>query len=280
MLITQKQKALMVLIEEMEKRKIKSKLFMQKVLFLLKMEEGLDGIIKFYSFFPYKYGPFSYTSYNDINRLEKRDFIKDLKTTQKGRIITSNANPKIREKIVRTIGRFDSDVSIRNYVYKNYPEYAVKSELVHSKNSDMSPGIFTIGYEGKDIDAFLGDLIKNNIEAVVDVRFNPFSMKFDFAQTRLKKMLDKIGVQYVHIKSLGIEGSLRKDLKSDEDYSLLFADYRRRVKRVNSKQLRAVMNLGRKKRIALLCFEASKERCHRGVVADEIEKEGMQVCHL
>ncbi len=83
----QRQKALMLVLDEMNRRGIKSRTFLEKTLFLLKKEENIDSMIKFYSFFPYNYGPFSFTSYDDLNKLKKYGFITDeLKLTERGKL--------------------------------------------------------------------------------------------------------------------------------------------------------------------------------------------------
>lgn len=71
-------------------------------------------------------------------------------------------------KIKRVINKFNSDHEIKEYVYKNYKEYTIKSEIIaHAEKQEISLGIFTIGYEGKDIDAFLNILLKNQINLLV-----------------------------------------------------------------------------------------------------------------
>ncbi len=176
--------------------------------------------------------------------------------------------------------RFDSDSAIINYVYSRYPEYAVKSKIKLAKKTKHSPGIFTIGYESRDIDAFLDVLTKNRIDAVIDIRHNPFSMNFSFIQGNLKRKLKKVGIDYIHIKSLGVEGELRKNLNSPEDYKRLFEDYRKRVLERNPEEISRIIGMEKEKRIALLCFEKDSEMCHRGVVSEELEKQGVKVTHL
>lgn len=270
----------MLVLDEMHRSGIRSKTYMMKTLFLLKEEGNLDGTIKFYSFYPYKYGPFSSVSYDDLNRLQKAGFVDDaLKITSLGRL-KIKPDKEMQSKARNIITGFATESKIRAYVYEKYPQYTVKSELSKPEIEKMPPAIFTIGYEGMDIDSFLNALIENQIEVVIDIRFNPFSMRFDFIQNRLRTKLGNVGIEYVHIKDLGIEGSLRKDLDSPEDYKKLFSDYRRRIREHNNNELEAVIKSGKEKRIALLCFESEKERCHRQIVADEIENHGTKVVHL
>ena len=280
-IITEKQKALVFLLSEMEKHGIKSKTFMEKALFLLKKEEHLDDIIKFYSFFPYKYGPFSFVSYDDVNKMKRCGYIDENRhVTAKGREMIKVVDRKTSFKITNVITRFRTENEIMDYVYSKYPAYTVKSKLKHSELEQTTPAIFTIGYEGKDIDAFLDTMISNKINLVIDIRYNPFSMSFNFIKNTLKNRLAKSGIEYMHMKSLGIEGELRKNLVSEKDYSRLFADYRKRITKTCQEEIEQIIKLGKEKRVALLCFENSSTMCHRGVVADEITKKGEKVAHL
>ncbi|MBI2142111.1 DUF488 domain-containing protein [Candidatus Woesearchaeota archaeon] len=163
------------------------------------------------------------------------------------------------------------------YVYSKYAQYTIKSELVKKdRNTAHRAGFNTIGYEGKDIDAFLDVLIQNNINMVVDVRNNPFSMNFCFTKNNLSKFLDSAGIQYVHVPELGVESRDRKNLKSKEDYAKLFLRYRQTLE--NRKGcLEKVVQLGRKSNIVLLCLEANASFCHRSEIARFLRKQGLKV---
>jgi len=280
-----RQRALLAVVDELSARGRSSKLMVEKNLFLLKKEEALDEDMKFYNFFPYKYGPFSNMSYFDLNGLRLKGYLdeneKSPKTTEKAKTVFDSLIPGVRKKIVKTAERFKSDKEIKAYVYGKYPDYTVKSESSKPADKSMNKGIFTIGYEGRDIDAFLDMLIKNSIEILVDVRRNPFSMNLSFTQKKLSEYLQRVGIAYKHIPELGIDGELRRNLETPEDYKKLFEGYTESLSE-KKKQLEEIVSLGGKNRIALMCFEHDKNMCHRGVLADEIEKGwgGLSVSHM
>lgn len=60
-------------------------------------------------------------------------------------------------------------------------------------NTDKTPAVFSIGYEGLTIDSFLNKLIANNITVVVDIRNNPQSMKYGFSKNIQKQTPAKAG---------------------------------------------------------------------------------------
>ncbi len=280
-----RQRALLAVVDELSVRARSSKLMIEKNLFLLKKEESLDNYLKFYNFFPYKYGPFSNMSYFDLNGLRLKGYLsedeRNPKVTEKAKGVIASLNPVIRRKITRTAERFESDKEIKTYVYDHYPDYTVKSEGSKASLSPTVPGIFTIGYEGRDIDLFLDILIKNCVEILVDVRRNPFSMNLSYTQKKLSEYLQRVGIAYRHIPELGIDGELRKNLETPEDYKKLFEGYTAALK-YKKKELGEIATFGGKFRIALMCFEHDKNMCHRGILADELGTLGcgLSISHL
>ncbi|MFH0862723.1 MAG: DUF488 family protein [Candidatus Altiarchaeota archaeon] len=278
-----KQRALLAVVDELSVRGKSSRLMIEKNLFLLKKEEALDEDMKFYNFFPYKYGPFSNMSYFDLNGLRLKGYLdedeKNPRTTEKAKDVLTSLNQNVRQKIAKTAERFESDNAIKSYVYGKYPEYTVKSENSKIKRNPSSPGIFTIGYEGRDIDSFLDSLIRCGVEVLVDVRRNPFSMNLSFTQKKLSEYLNRVEIVYKHIPELGIDGELRKNLETPEDYQKLFEGYKESLKE-KKKELGEIVSLGGKNMIALMCFEHDKNMCHRGVIAEYLGLNNIQVGHL
>jgi len=133
--------------------------------------------------------------------------------------------------------------------------------------SCMRNGVYSIGYQGKTIGSFMNELAESNISLLVDVRRNAFSFKKGFSKNQLRDYLKKAKIGYLHLPEFGIEAGKRKDLHTAQDYKILFADYRKNL-RLENDRLEYLKALGRKQRIALMCFEADKNFCHRGVLSD------------
>ncbi|MFH1285638.1 MAG: DUF488 domain-containing protein, partial [Candidatus Micrarchaeota archaeon] len=164
---------------------------------------------------------------------------------------------------------------------QKYPEYTTKSALKHSENKQLAPAVFSIGYEKKDIDLFLDYLIQNRIDILVDVRANPFSMNFAFTKKKLEQSLNSVQIEYTHFPELGIDGELRKKLETDADYKRLFDFYEKSILPNKTDKLKALLEIGKRKRIALMCFEADHEHCHRGIISKKLEEIGdIKVAHL
>ncbi|MCX6767247.1 MAG: DUF488 family protein, partial [Candidatus Micrarchaeota archaeon] len=187
-----RQKVLLRLVSSLKAcGKAVTKTFLDKLLFVIAKEGGLGGAVKFYNFFPHKYGPFSNNFYADLARLQSDGLLDgNLKLTGAGERVAATVTARVEEAVEGVAGRFRSADQAVKYVYAAYPEYTVKSKLKQYTGERGAPGIFSIGYEGKDIDSFLDALVRNGIEVVVDVRANAFSMNFAFSKKKLAHSLE------------------------------------------------------------------------------------------
>jgi len=192
-----------------------SKLRLVKLMFLVSKR------IPLYYFVPYKYGPFSFQLYHDLSRLERDGFVSiDHDSVHLVKTELPSADLKIKNIVRMNSERFSAldDKALLDYIYEEHPEFTIfsqyKKRLEYDRNSS---GIVTIGYEGKTIDKFLYELIKNKIGIVVDVRRNAYSMKFGFQRNKLKSYLEKIGIDPGRVKIVwcaASEGEIyAKDLK-------------------------------------------------------------------
>jgi len=140
--------------------------------------------------------------------------------------------------------------------------------------------IFTIGYEGLDIDQFIKLLKLGKVDTVVDIRELPLSRKRGFSKNGLREILQANGLGYRHIVALGCPKQIRNQYREDGDWSR----YKRDFKRYLSSQRAVVAELSGialESHCALLCFEADYQMCHRSMVADAVRQNcGLQVNHL
>ncbi len=150
------------------------------------------------------------------------------------------------------------------------------------ERSDMI--LFTIGYEGKNIEEYVQMLGDNMVKVVVDVRRNPISRKYGFSKTRMREMLASEGIDYIHLPKLGIESARRRSLKTRTDYDALFLWYENEVLDKEKDSLGEIIELiSSDERVALTCFEADPTFCHRSKVSDkisEISVASLKLVHL
>lgn len=75
--------------------------------------------------------------------------------------------------------------------------------------------VFTIGYQGLDIDSFVALLAEHGIETVVDIRELPLSRKPGFSKKALANLLNLSGLKYAHMDSLGCPKRVRDRYRAD-----------------------------------------------------------------
>ena len=243
-----------------------------------------------YDFFPYKYGPFSFLSYFDKRRLTELGLLKQ---TDDFQINTDHSyldelelvDKKALLKFKANIGVLRGDNLVKK-TYREFPQFAARSKIAErlfdadelkqlqfAWNMDTKPIIFTIGYEGLTIDAFLNKLIANNINLVVDVRNNPQSMKYGFSKKSFKQYIENAGIRYFHIPELGIPSSMRKGLGESVSHERLFRIYKTKLLPEHEKAQKQLLNLiAEYSRIALVCFEADHHFCHRNTLVEYLQK--------
>ncbi|GGY05128.1 DUF488 domain-containing protein [Paludibacterium paludis] len=137
--------------------------------------------------------------------------------------------------------------------------------------------LFTIGYEGLDIDTFLARLAACGIDTVVDVRDLPVSRKSGFSKKALSARLEAEGLHYVHMAGLGCPKPIREHVKAGGDQACYEAAFNAHLA-TREDDIAALAGLARTSRAALLCFEADPRRCHRTMVAEAVrERFGLAV---
>ncbi len=259
----------------------------QKLMFLFCLRRGKN----YYDFFPYKYGNFSFLLYQDRSRLvdlgclvKQDDFHLSIDLSYFGQLQIEDR--LALQALVVEVGNLRGEKLIRK-VYLEMPYYASRSEIAEkilrrdeyqiikqTQNDCDIPCLFTIGYEGLSIDAFLNILISNNVVALVDVRKNPISMKYGFSKTRFANYIKLVGLLYFHIPGLGISAELRQDLKSVSSYQKLFEHYSKDILPNQKESLEMLKGIIKdQKRVAITCFEADYHFCHRHKIAEYIAHE-------
>lgn len=259
----------------------------QKLLFLFCARRGKN----YYDFFPYKYGNFSLILSQDRGRLADLGFLM----SHTGFQLKGNGTylDQLKEKdgealaaLVKEVGCVRGKELLRK-IYLEFPHYTSRSEIadkiltyeeykrVNSTwNRDQAPCLFTIGYEGLTIDAYLDMLVSNNITTLVDVRKNPVSMKYGFSKTKLAEYTGIAGIAYIHIPGLGISSDLRKNLRSREAYQSLFDFYSSHILPEHKEALEKLKSVIRERmRVAITCFEADYLSCHRHKVTEYLEND-------
>ncbi len=275
-----------------------TKINLQKYLFLFNQEKDEA----YYDFIPYKFGCYSFQANQDLLTLSKYNMVEESGNSWNVKDKTKFLNQlKTKDKILvaNFYKRFNKikGNSLIKFVYENYPYYAINSIIAEdllmpdkykiilkTKPQLKNPTLFTLGYEGKTVEYFTNQLIKNNIKVLCDVRKNPISMKYGFSKNQLKFVTENVGIEYFHFAELGIESNKRRELNSKQDYDLLFKEYEKNTLPGKNLELEKIFQiLLSRKRIALMCFEADHNYCHRSRTASAllmIHKNNYNIIHI
>lgn len=129
--------------------------------------------------------------------------------------------------------------------------------------------VFTIGYEGRTQEEFIGLLSGSGVDTVVDVRLTPISRKKGFSKTALREGLESHGIRYLHTRELGNPKEIRRSTPDPAECIAKYASY---MTDNWDMALEDVLEEIEERTVALLCFEHDSHHCHRSVVATELLK--------
>jgi uncharacterized protein (DUF488 family) len=140
--------------------------------------------------------------------------------------------------------------------------------------------VYTIGYEGTDIDRFIATLKAVGVNTLADVRAVALSRKKGFSKTSLKARLEAEGIAYLHFVELGDPKPGREAARAGrhDEFQRVYASH---LKRPEARRaLQAMAETARTASLCLLCFERDPKTCHRAIVADRLKTHGIEVVDL
>jgi uncharacterized protein (DUF488 family) len=142
--------------------------------------------------------------------------------------------------------------------------------------------ILTIGHSTRERAEFIHLLQAHGVTEVADVRTIPRSRRNpQFNRDTLPQALKAAGIGYIHFPGLG---GLRHAHADSQNMAWRnasfrgFADYMQTDE--FAENLERLIELAKKKHIALMCAEAVPWRCHRSLIADALTVRGITVEHI
>jgi uncharacterized protein (DUF488 family) len=143
--------------------------------------------------------------------------------------------------------------------------------------------IFTIGHSTHSQDQFLALLAQHQVEALADIRRYPGSRKHPhFSRDNLAAALQKAGVEYHWLEDLGGRRSKQRgespNLGLENEGFRNYADYM--LTEQFAKSVTKLLEIARRKPIAMMCAEGLFWRCHRRLVSDFLLTNGLTVQHI
>lgn len=138
--------------------------------------------------------------------------------------------------------------------------------------------VFTVGYERRNLEDFVSELIDSGVECLVDVREKPVSRKPGFSKRTLEHACHEAGIEYCSMPRLGSTSHQRSQLRESGDLSAFMSRFRDFARRGREKEISELAQLVKTKSCALFCYERCHDECHRRVLSDLLaEQYGLSV---
>lgn len=142
--------------------------------------------------------------------------------------------------------------------------------------------IYTIGHSTHELATLIATLQSFGVRVLVDIRHFPGSRRFpDFNKDHLAEVLQKVGIDYVHLVKLGGRRKVQPDSKNDRWRNSAFRAYADYMETDDFKTAVTELEvIATKHPTAYMCAEAVWWRCHRALVSDCLKARGWVVQHI
>ena len=144
----------------------------------------------------------------------------------------------------------------------------------------MTREVYTIGYEGADVDRFLTTLKDAGVAAIADVRAVALSRKKGFSKSQLRGNLAEVALGYRHFIDLGTPKAGREAARADDTarmHKIFCEQLATEGAQIAFEQL---AEMAAKQPVCLLCFERDPARCHRRIIAERLQQRGFKAIDL
>lgn len=291
----QRQRTTLALLQEAGQALSATQLF--KLVFLLAEETSLGRDGAFYDFLPYKFGPYSFALYRELEALVSQGYMNEQHSgstntysitslgTREQNAVGSDARRSVRF-ICEKYGKLGIKQLLRS-VYAQYPWYSTRSELDNlvpldvPKPSIAPPAVYTMGYEERSVDGFFDKLLRVGIRVILDVRANPISRKYGFAKKSLGAISGKVGLAYEHWPQFGIPSEKRRGVETPAEFKQLFGYYDRVVLPNERDDVKRMADQIMQAPSVLVCMERQAHDCHRSRLARVLSAaSGLSVVNL
>ena len=177
-----------------------------------------------------------------------------------------------------------SEKELIHYVYSNNPWFTVNAIQFGTRvenRPEAKPAVYTVGYEGLQVDGLLNLLLREGIQRLIDVRHNPVSRRYGFHKSTLSSLCQKLDIEYEHVPELGIPSESRANLHHPRDYQMVFEQYEKNILPKHPASVEKVVAWTKARASVLLCMEVDPKLCHRTRLARQVSKKtGLAVCDL
>ena len=139
----------------------------------------------------------------------------------------------------------------------------------------------TIGYEGKTLDEFIGELKQAGVALILDVRAVAASRRPGFSKTALSNALRENGIDYRHYRALGTPAAGREAARKGRT-ALMREIYAVQLETPEAElALERLLGDAGERHAALLCYEREAAGCHRTMLVERVlEREAFEIRNI
>jgi uncharacterized protein (DUF488 family) len=135
---------------------------------------------------------------------------------------------------------------------------------------------FTIGYAGRTAKQLIERMIEVGVCSVLDIRFNPVSMyRPELNKANFQREAERAGLQYVHARELGVPREIRARALATGDRQAIWDWYDKHVVARFVRNFHNFFNIVEHP-VALMCVEADPTECHRHLLFQALEENGLR----
>ncbi|MDP9370204.1 MAG: DUF488 domain-containing protein [Chloroflexota bacterium] len=257
-----------------------SRLHVTKWLFLLGTKTSSQGGSAFYQFVPYKYGPYSFSLFREVDQLVRDGLVDEQDDgtwalTEVGHRHAMHLRPDIERDLGGVLDQYRHLTAreLIDLVYRQHPWFSVLSDLPGRRALDrpVAPlAVYTTGYEGVLVEGLMDRLLRAGIERIIDVRNNPISRRYGFHRSSLARIAQSLGIDYRPFPELGIPSSQRADVGDRNGVEALLRSYVADTLPHQGASLGRLAGVLQESPAVLLCKEADPTMCHRLPLANAV----------
>ena len=142
--------------------------------------------------------------------------------------------------------------------------------------------MLTVGHSTRTLDELTHLVRAHGVEMIADVRKIPRSRRHPhFDAATLPRTLGDAELGYVHLPALG---GLRRERRDSINRAWRNPSFRAYADHMQTGEFAAALDrlleLGRARRVAIMCAEAYWMHCHRSLIADALVARGEPVLHI
>jgi uncharacterized protein (DUF488 family) len=130
----------------------------------------------------------------------------------------------------------------------------------------MSFTLYTLGYQGLSLDAYIDILKEHPVRKVLDVRAAAWSRKPGFIKSTMQEGLGEAGIDYRHLRSAG------NPFRKDEDSDNILEKYREYLIKhpdpLEAIEAEIAQSAKEHASVCLTCFEKDPQDCHRSIISE------------